>query len=256
MLKPRILPCLLLQDKGLVKTKKFTDPIYVGDPINAVRIFNKKEADELVFLDIRRSASGEKIDLELISRLSDECFMPLAVGGGIREISEIKAILNTGVEKVIINTAFFENPKLVTEASEIFGSQSVVVSIDAKKVSDHEYRVFSRGGTKETKYNPVEAAKFAESMGAGEIMINSIDQDGMMEGFDLELIKSVTEATTLPVTVCGGAGSNNDLHLALEKGASAVAAGSLFVFYGPRQAVLINFPTEKEIEIIKKVKSK
>jgi imidazole glycerol-phosphate synthase subunit HisF len=256
MLHTRVIPCLLMQGDGLVKTIQFKNPTYVGDPINAVRIFNKTEADELVFLDIMASrkkgifshrGSG-KPRVDLIGKLSDECFMPLAYGGGIRAVEEVRDLLGAGVEKVVINTSAVEDPSFIRKASEVFGSQSIVVSIDALRQPDGRYEVYTHGGGKPAGIDPVAHAKHMESLGAGEIFINSIDRDGTMTGYDLALVRPVAEAVGIPVIACGGAGSLDHFTEAVRAGASAVAAGSFFVFHGRRRAVLINYPTRAEIE--------
>lgn len=259
MFRPRIIPCLLLKEKGLVKTIQFKDPRYIGDPINAVRIFNDKEADELIFLDIMASRGGGFLGLrrqppiafELITKISRECMMPLSYGGGITTIEEIKKLFGIGVEKVIINTQATENYGFIGEASEIFGNQSIIVSIDVKKNPLGKYEVFIRGGTKATGKDPVQFARDMAAMGAGELMINSIDQDGMMTGYDVGLIKTISNAVSVPVIACGGAGKIEDLFDAYQNGhASAMAAGSMFVFHGRKRAVLINYPTRSELETI------
>lgn len=256
MLHARVIPCLLMQGDGLVKTIQFKNPTYVGDPINAVRIFNKTEADELVFLDIMASrkkgifaprGSG-KPRVDLIGKLSDECFMPLAYGGGIRTVEEVRDLLGTGVEKVVINTCAVEDPSFIKKASDVFGCQSIVVSIDALRHGDGQYEVYTHGGAKPAGIDPVAHAKHMESVGAGEIFINSIDRDGTMQGYDLTLVRSVADAVGIPVIACGGAGSLDHFTQAVHAGASAVAAGSFFVFHGRRRAVLINYPTRSEIE--------
>lgn len=251
VLQKRVLPCLLLKDKGLVKTVQFKDPRYIGDPINAVWIFNQKMVDELIFLDITASRMPREPPLELISKLSDECYMPLTYGGGIRSIGEIKRLLNAGVEKVAINTQAVENPSLIKDASDTFGSQSIVASIDAKRRWNGSYEAYIYSGTRPAGIDPVTLAVRMESLGAGEIFINSIDRDGTMQGYDIELIKRVSNAVSIPVIACGGAGKLEDFARAVTEGrASAVAAGSFFVYHGRRRAVLINFPTENELESI------
>lgn len=249
MLKTRVIPCLLLKNNGLVKTVKFKDPTYVGDPINAVKIFNDKEVDELVFLDITATPDNRRPQMKLISQIASECFMPLGYGGGIRSIDDIREILNLGVEKVIINSYAAENPAFIREASELFGSQSIVVSIDVKKNFFGKYEVCIRSGENRTKMHPVDFAAKMQEMGAGEIFLNSIDRDGMMKGFDLELIKIVSEAVSIPVIACGGAATTSHFAEAVKSsGASAVAAGSMFVFHGKFRAVLINYPSYRELE--------
>ena len=247
MYRPRIIPCLLLKGDGLVKTTGFENPRYIGDPINAVRIFNELEADELVFLDINASKENRTISLEVVKKIGEEAFMPFAVGGGIHNIEDAKDLLSAGAEKIILNTSAIENPDLVKEAAEIFGNQSVIVSIDVRKINGN-YEVFIYGGTKETGKKPVEVAKELEKLGAGEILINSIDEDGKMGGYDLELIKKVSEEVKVPVVACGGAGKFEDFKKVVDAGATAVSAGSLFIFAGKGQGVLINYPEQKEIE--------
>ncbi len=240
MLATRVIPVLLLLNKGLVKTVKFKDPTYVGDPINAVKIFNEKEVDELIFLDIDKEKNSEP-DYALIEKIASECFMPVCYGGKIKSIDQIKRIFNLGIEKVAINTNAIENPKLIEESSKLFGAQSIIVSIDVKKTFTGKYKVFISNGTKPTKHNPVELIKEMADIGAGEIVINSIDRDGTFAGYDIELIKMVSNSVQIPIIACGGAGKLTDFTGAIELGgASAVAAGSLFVFYGKHRAVLIN----------------
>lgn len=259
MFRPRVIPCLLLQEKGLVKTVNFENPRYLGDPINAVRIFNDKEADELLFLDIMASKTKgllgrfkkNAIPLELIAKISRECLMPLSFGGGIRTIEDIRALFSAGVEKVAINTQAIASPGLVREASEMFGSQSIIVSIDAKQRSDGRYEVYTNGGITATGQEPAPLAKQMEALGAGEIMITSIDRDGSMQGYDLALTKVVADAVDIPVIACGGAGRLDDFRSGYFDGyASALAAGSLFVFHGRKQAVLISYPNRAELEEI------
>lgn len=251
MLQARVIPCLLLKDKGLAKTIKFKDSRYIGDPINAVRIFNQKEVDELIFLDIMASRNKSEPPIELISKISDECNMPLAYGGGIHTIRQIKELFNAGVEKVSINTYAIENPSFIKEASDTFGSQSIVVSLDVKRRWNGSYEVYTCGGIKPTGVSPIDLAVKLESMGAGEILLNSIDRDGTMEGYDLGLIKIVSSSVNVPVIACGGAGKMEDFYDAIHKsGASATAAGSYFIYHGRRRAVLINYPTRSELEKI------
>jgi len=251
MLNKRVIPCLLLKNDGLVKTIQFKKPSYVGDPINAIRIFNEKEVDELIFLDITATNEGRKPNISLISRFVDECFMPLSVGGGIRNLNDVREILKIGVEKVSINTYAMENKYFIKEISNTFGSQSITVSIDVKKQRNGTYEVFTNCGIKASGLNPVSWAQKMEEMGAGEIFLNSIDKDGTMKGYDIELIKSVSEAVNIPVVANGGAGKLQDFKDAIEIGqASAVAAGSFFIFHGERRAVLINYPSKEELRNI------
>jgi imidazole glycerol-phosphate synthase subunit HisF len=249
MFRPRVIPCLLLKGRGLVKTIKFKDPKYLGDPINAVKIFNDKEVDELLFLDITATLENRKPPFAHLAEIASECFMPFGYGGGIRSLDDVKTILNLGVEKVAINSYAVENPSFIQAAADFAGSQSVVVSIDVKKSFLGRYEVFSHSRKKATGLDPVKFAVEMERMGAGELFLNSIDRDGTMQGYDLELIKQVSGAVSIPVVACGGARTVTDLGEAVNRsGASAAAAGSMFVFYGPHRAVLINFPTSKELQ--------
>jgi cyclase len=249
MLKTRVIPCLLLKGRGLVKTVKFKNPKYVGDPINAVKIFNDKEVDELIFLDIEATVDGRKPPFKLISEIASECFMPLSYGGGLRDLDDIKTIFNLGVEKVIINSYAIENPDFVKEASGCYGSQSIVVAVDVKRNSFGKYEIFSLGGRKKTKLNLVDHVKQMEKLGAGEIFLNSIDRDGTMEGYDIEMMKKVTDTVSIPAIASGGAGKIGDFAEAVRKGgASAVAAGSMFVFHGKHRAVLITYPSIHDLE--------
>lgn len=239
----RVIPCLLLRGRGLVKTRKFKDPVYIGDPVNAVRIFSEKEVDELVLLDIDASRFGRDPDYELIAEISGECFMPVAYGGGIRSLSQARKLIRAGIEKIVINSAAVESTAVIGEIADVFGSQAVVGSIDARRTFLGGHRVAVRSGTQDTRLNPEDHAEALEAAGAGEIFLNSIDCDGQMQGFDLQLIQKVTAKVNVPVVACGGAGLVLHLRQALrEGGASAVAAGSMFVFHGKRRAVLINYP--------------
>jgi cyclase len=247
MFRPRVIPILLLKGKGLVKSVKFKDYRYIGDPINAVKIFNDLKADELVFLDILATKEKRTIPLDFVRDVGDEANMPFAVGGGIRNIDTIREILNAGAEKVIINTYAAENPDFIKEASDYFGSSTIVVSIDVKKKRFGKKQVFIQSGTKTTGLNPVDFAKLMQEKGAGEIIINSIDKDGTMSGYDLQLIGEVSRSVTIPVVASGGVGSMMDFKKAVDNYASAMAAGSRFVYHGPRNAVLINYPTKSEL---------
>lgn len=248
MFRPRVIPCLLLKNKGLVKSVRFKHHRYLGDPINAVKIFNDKKADELVFLDIEATIQGRLIESETLKKIADESNMPFAVGGGIRSLSDIQKLLNSGAEKVIINSAAFLLPNFIKEASREFGSSTIVVSVDVKKKMLRGYKLFIESGTRETNISPFEFVRKMEADGAGEIVINSIDQDGTMSGYDLGLISKVSDLVNIPTVALGGAGSYLDLRSAIMEGnASAVAAGSLFVYHGPRKAVLISFPTKQDM---------
>ncbi len=248
MLRTRVIPCLLLRNQGLVKTVRFSNPTYVGDPINAVRIFNDKEVDELIFLDITATMQKKPPQFDLIHDIATECFMPFGVGGGIHDIETARSLLKLGSEKIILNTSA-TNLDFISEAANEFGSQSVVVSIDVKQSRFGKYQVYTTSGTVNTKLDPVQFAKSVESAGAGEIFLNSIDLDGTMQGYDLKLLESVTSSVGIPVVACGGAGNLMHFQEAILKGgASAVAAGSMFVFHGPHRAVLINYPTQDELK--------
>ena len=248
MFRPRIIPILLLKNSGLVKSIKFKNHRYLGDPINAVKIFNDLKADELIFLDINASIKKRPISLSFVERVGNEANMPFAVGGGIRSIEEIRKILNAGAEKVVINTYANENPDFIYEASKEFGSSTIVVSIDVKKKLFGKKDIYINGGRKSTGKNPLEFAKLITEKGAGEIIINSIDHDGLMQGYDDNLVKSISNSVTIPVVAAGGAGTISDLYkVCITANASAAAAGSLFVYHGPRKAVLINYPSQKEL---------
>ncbi len=244
----RVIPCLLLKGRGLYKTVRFREPRYVGDPINAVRIFNDKGVDELVVLDIVASLEDRGPDLELLRDIASEAFVPLCYGGGVRTVEQFAALFRLGVEKVAVNTGLVEVPGLIAEASRRFGGQSVIASIDVKRTMLGRYRVHVRGGRQATGLDPVTAARQAEDAGAGEILLNSIDRDGTMQGMDLALIRSVADAVSVPLVAVGGAGSIEHIAEAIAQGgASAVAAGSLFVFTGRHRAVLITYPSEAEL---------
>jgi len=247
-MRPRVIPVLLLKGEGLVKGTRFKDYAYLGDPINAVHIFDEKEVDELIFLDITATRENRVPGLEYIAGIADECYMPFAVGGGIRNVEQIRALLHAGAEKVSINSAAVEQPDLITEAANLFGSQSVVVSIDVKKGRENSYHVYTHAGTKKTQLDPVQWAIRAAELGAGEILLTSIDHDGTMNGYDLNLVQKVSQAVTVPVIACGGAGRVEHFAEVMRHGASAVAAGSMFVFHGKRRAVLISYPTEMELQ--------
>lgn len=249
--RPRIIPTLLIEDKGLVKTINFSNERYLGDPINTVKIFNDKGVDELCILDIRATLENRGPDFEYLEDIASEAFVPLSYGGGITTIEEIKKLFYIGYEKVIINTEFIKNPELIREASKFAGSQSIVVSIDVKTEFLGRKNCYIKSGTEKIRRNPIELAKMAEEYGAGEILLNSISKDGTMSGFDLELIRRVSESVSIPVIACGGAKNVEDLKLALREGkADAVAAGSIFVYYGKQKAILINYLSENDIEKI------
>ena len=245
--RPRIIPVLLIDDRDLIKTVQFGDRTYLGDPVNAVKIFNRKYVDELSILDIGATRRDVEPDFELLRDIASEAFMPLSYGGHLTTIHQVRKILAIGYEKAIFNSALVNSPEVVRQAAETFGSQSIVASIDAKLVSG-EYRVVIHDGGEVTDFDPVSFAKYVEQLGVGEIIINSIDHDGMMQGYDTELIRLVSEAVTVPVVALGGAGGVAHLGQALEEGhAHAAAGGSMFVFYGRLKAVLITAPSEEEL---------
>lgn len=251
MLRPRIIPCLLVRSKGLVKTVKFGPTKYVGDPINAVKIFNEKEADELIVLDIDATATGSEPDFAMIQKLAAECRMPLCYGGGIKTVEQARRIIGLGVEKVAISSEAISNPNLITEIAAEIGSQSVVVVLDVKKSLFGKYEVYTHNGKKKTGRTPIELAQQAEKLGAGEIIINSIDLDGQMTGYDLDLATKIREAIRLPMTLLGGAGSISDIGSLIQTcGVVGAAAGSLFVFKGVYRAVLINYPSIIERDVL------
>lgn len=244
----RVIPCLLLRKSGLYKTVQFKDPKYVGDPINAVRIFNEKEVDELIFLDIEASVAARPPDLAMLRAIAGECFMPLCYGGGVRSLSDFEKILKVGVEKVSVNSALVECPEVVKEAARIHGSSTIVAGIDFRRTMFGKLTTWIRSGTVNTGRALVDLAKQAEDLGVGEILLNSIDRDGTMKGYDLEAVRAVTDAVRVPVIACGGAGGLPDFRAAIHDGkASAVAAGSYFVFVGRHRAVLITYPSQEQL---------
>ena len=246
--RPRIIPVLLYDDRDLIKTINFKDRTYLGDPVNAVKIFNRKGIDELSVLDIGATKNHREPDFELLKDIASEAFMPLSCGGGITNLEQVHELLAIGYEKVVINSELVRNPKLITESAEAFGSQSIVASIDAKIIKG-QYHCVINYGQEVTDKVPVELAREAERLGAGEIIINSVDRDGMMQGYDIELVRSVADAVKIPVTAIGGAGGIADLKKVLDEGhAHAAAGGSMFVYYGRLKAVLITAPSETELK--------
>lgn len=245
MLRPRITPCLLVHKGGLVKTVGFKTPKYVGDPINAVKIFNEKEADELIVLDIDATTNNSEPDYRMIANLATECRMPLCYGGGIKTPAQAKRIISLGVEKVAISSAAVENPELITQIADEIGRQSVVVVLDVKKrMFSKDYDVFTRNARNNTKRSVFDVAAVAEKLGAGELVINSIDLDGEMKGYDLALAERIRQSVKIPITILGGAGRLDDLEALIRTcGVIGASAGSLFVFKGVYKAVLINYPT-------------
>ena len=248
MLSTRVIPPLRLSGRGLEKTTGFREPKYVGDPINAIKIFNDKEVDELVLLDIGATRGRRGPAYSTINDIVNECFMPLAYGGGIASVDEMRRILNSGVEKIIINSAAVANPALIEQGAREFGSQAIVVSIDAKRKLFGGYDVHTFAGTKSTGKDPATWAREAQEQGAGEILLTSIDRDGTQKGYDLELLRLLQGSIKIPVITSGGAGSLDDFAAAIKAGASAVAAGAMFVFHGKHQAVLITYPDRAELE--------
>lgn len=248
MLRSRIIPCLLVRNKGLVKTVQFKESKYVGDPINAVKIFNEKEVDELIVLDIDATKEGREPDFKMIENLANESRMPLCYGGGVKTVEHAKRIIHLGAEKVALSSAVIETPNLIKAIGKAVGVQSVIVVLDVKKKGLFgKYQVYTHNGTKATGKDPKELALQFEALGVGEIVINSIDNDGMMKGYDLKLIDLIRDAINVPMTVLGGAGTLNDIKEIIKKyKVIGVAAGSIFVFKGKYKAVLINYPNSSE----------
>lgn len=248
MLRPRLIPTLLIRNKGLTKTVGFADGKYVGDPLNAVRIFNEKMVDELVVLDIDATARHYEPNTELIGKLAEECRMPLCYGGGIKTVGQAKTIIKSGVEKIAISSAAIENPDIVSEIARELGSQSVVVVLDVRKKRFRKaYEVCTHNGTVNTHIDPLQQVVRLQELGAGEIVVNSIDRDGRMEGYDIALMSAVRDATTVPLTALGGAGNLTHVRELVDAlGVMGAAAGSMFVFKGSYKAVLINYPNEIE----------
>ncbi len=243
----RIIPVLLLSKGGLYKTVQFQKAKYIGDPINAVKIFNEKEADELLLLDYTASKEKRVIDYKKIAEIAGEAFMPMAYGGGIQNFEDAKKVFDAGFEKVVLNSVLFNNLPLINEIARVYGEQAVVGSIDVKKNLFGKYKVYSHSGSNNTGHDPVEWAKTQEQNGVGEIMINSIERDGTWEGYDEILIKKVADAVMVPVIACGGAGNTEDFKKAVAVGASAVAAASMFVYQKKGMGVLISFPSSLKI---------
>jgi cyclase len=249
MNKTRVIPVLLLSGKGLVKTVKFKNPKYIGDPINSVRIFNEKEVDELVFLDIAATLEGRAPDFDLLADISGEAFMPMAYGGGIASLDHVRKIFSLGFEKVVIDAAAYRAPNLISDAVAIYGSQSIVGCVDVRRNLFGRHELYSHSGTARQSVGLLEHVARLERLGVGEILVNSMDRDGTQAGYDLILLRQVSSTVSVPVVACGGASGLDDFVAAVEQGgASAVAAGSIFVFVGPHRAVLINYPSRKELE--------
>lgn len=251
MLLTRIMPCLLVENGRLVKTVKFKNASYVGDPVNAIKIYNDKEVDELIIVDITATKETRDPNFELIKEIADECFMPVCYGGGISSIEQMKTLFALGIEKVALNSHAMNNTNLINNAANRFGSQSIILSIDVKKNVFGKHIVYTHSGTKKTKYNPIEYAIYVEDAGAGEVLLNSMDRDGTWDGFDIQMIKNVTDAVNIPVIAVGGAGNIQHISDAVHKGgASAVALGSMAVYQGRDLGVLINFPSRDKLDNI------
>ena len=249
MLNVRVIPCLLLREGGLVKTTRFAAPKYIGDPINAVKIFNDKEVDELLFLDISATPGGRAPNFDLVQDIAAEAFMPFGYGGGVSSLDHIKRLVGLGAEKVVLNAAAVSTPALISQAAATIGSQSIVVAIDVKQRLFGRYEVVTHSATRKTGLDPVEWAQKAADAGAGEIVVNSVDRDGCMNGYDVKLLSRVADAVNVPVVACGGAGCLADFREAVVSGgAAAVAAGSMFVLHGKHRAVLITYPSRDELE--------
>ncbi len=251
MITFRIIPCLLLRQGGLVKGARFKRLRYVGDPINTIRLFNDKGADEIVFLDIDASVRKTEPDYEFVEKMASECFMPLSYGGGINTIKQAKRIINSGVEKIVVNSAAVQNPAFIESLANAIGSQSVCVCIDYAKSLFGKQRIACLRGKKKQPVSPLDFALQMEKAGAGEVILQSVDRDGARSGYDLETLKTVTDQLDIPVVSLGGCNTNDDMIAAREAGANAAAAGSQFVFVGTHQAVLVNYPSEEKLANIR-----
>ena len=243
MALPRVIPVLLLRNKGLVKTVKFAEHKYIGDPVNAVKVFNEKDVDELCFLDIDASREGREPPFRYLEQIASECFMPLSYGGAVRSVEQIRKLIQSGIEKIIINTQALENPEFVRSACDTFGSSTIVGAMDVKKNFWGKYHIYVHTKRTMLAVEPVEYAGTLQQLGVGEILVNSVDHDGMMNGYDINLVSRISQAIDVPLIACGGCGSIDDIHRVInEGGASAAAAGSFFVFHGKHRAVLITYP--------------
>lgn len=247
---PRIIPCLLLSNGGLYKTIRFGKRSYIGDPINTIKLFNSMEVDEIILLDIDASRQNKEPDFNLLREMAEEAFFPMCYGGGIKTLRHIERIIDIGFEKVSINQAFLANKNLIKESSKVFGSQSIVASVDVVKTLLSGHMVYDYLLGKQTRLRPDQYAVELVDSGAGELVVNSFDRDGMMCGFDIDIVKSVSQAVKAPIVACGGAGSLGDLRSAIRAGASAVAAGSLFIYAGRDQGVLINYPKRNQLKTL------
>lgn len=252
MYRPRVIPVLLLKDNGLYKTKQFESPVYIGDPINAVKIFNDAKADELIFLDINSSKNNSDINYHLLSKISEEAMMPFSYGGGLDSLEKIKKVFKAGTEKIVLNSICYSSYQLIEEAAKIYGNQAIVISLDVRK-EDGEYILYSFGGTKRENISLEEHLTNCEKAGAGEFFINSIDKEGTKDGYDLKLYEISSKIVSVPIIASGGAKDEDDMvDLIKKKYVSAVAAGSMFVFMGKKNAVMINYPEPVDlIELFK-----
>lgn len=257
MLRPRVVPVMTLDHTAMVKTERFSDPVYLGDPINALRVFNTKEVDEMVVLDITASDRGAGPDLEFVEHLASEVFMPLTFGGGVTSAEQAAALFEVGCEKVLVNTAFLDRPGLCDEMAGAFGSQSIVASVDVKRTWRGRYRVArTASGVQPTDRDPVEWARELASRGAGEIVVTSIDREGTAAGYDLALVRSVAGAVSVPVMALGGAADLNHLRAALDAGAAAAAAGRMFVTRGRHKASLVSYPSPEDVEALATIEAR
>nr|WP_319520918.1 AglZ/HisF2 family acetamidino modification protein [uncultured Sphaerochaeta sp.] len=245
MYRNRLIPCLLLSHKSLFKTVQFKKPRYIGDPINTVKLFSNKEVDELIIVDFTASVENRGPDIEYLKLITSECFMPLCYGGGVTDIHQVEALFKVGIEKIAFNTSLHLNPNLIREAVRNFGSQSIIASIDVKKTILGKKEVFIKSGKLKTRISPKEMLRYVEDLGVGEVLLTSIDHEGLMQGYDHQLIHDLADTITIPLIANGGAGSLDDCNQAIKNGASAAAAGSLFIYYGKKQAVLVNYPRER-----------
>jgi cyclase len=250
MIKARLIPCLLLDGAGLVKTTRFKNPTYIGDPINAIKIFNDKEVDELMILDISATKERREPNYKLIERFACECFMPLAYGGGITNLEQAKILFSLGIEKISIQTSIFNDISFIRKLTENFGSQSILASIDIKKNILGNYKIYSSFTRRYHEKNFKIFIQDVINLGVGEIFLNSVDKDGMMEGMDIDLIKIVSNLVNVPLIACGGVGNLNHIKDGIQAGASAIAAGSFFIFHGPLKGVLISYPNYQDINYL------
>lgn len=249
MNRVRVIPVLLLDNDGLYKTKNFKNPVYIGDPINAVKIFNEKEVDELIFIDFTASSDNRELNYTFIEEIVSEAFMPICYGGGIKTIDQCEKLFTLGIEKVCLNYAAVKDPLLITEIAKRYGSSSTVVSIDVKKNLFGAQQIFTSRGTEKVKYDIIDFVKKMEECGVGELLLTSIDKEGTQKGYDIDLLRKVSDAVSIPVVAQGGAANLNDLVKAIKDGkASAVAAGSMFVFWGNLNGILINFPSQESLK--------